>query len=813
VANVQLFKSNGPAKFSAIGAALMAAAFLAQGSIAAAQSRPMRLGPRLQWLLQQQQEQQNRAGPVDSNAPAPPAVDGLGPWLKRFHETVPQTAADFGAVDTPALAEAADAVEQWIILWGRVAAGQQPLEQINTLSRLLDAKQLVDRELDNLLITRTRFASLPDDNDRHAALRGYLLTASKLIDLSGRLRYDLVDILDDTADRLADQPGLRERLIDLLLEKHNGIGAFVMSVDLIDPSAQANEAGNAAANSLKTGQLAALPPRERRLAMRTLAGGANATNAASAGANGPPGISAVPGANGMPSINGIPMANGAMGVNGVGVIDPVFSPSAVLSAAQKLKVIQLMATAGSVDSISDLSALALNDNTSPTLVLAAAEAIRTLGLPQDPRPGQDDSLPQPPITAGKLHERLAKIDPAMWRPSERSRVESLLAWLSARQEHGLEGNTYQLGRFEVQPGDWLLMRNPSPYNLFTDLSPGLFTHVGIVTLETGSDGKRRMVVVDLEERGTSIPATNVETFLSRTLNYVFLRHPDPTVARKMGEAAAAIIGNPAEFDLNFRTDRIAALKGTPLTGQKIHTYCAGLLLLCAQETAEPPEAFFPITETTAAGYTKANIAKIGLSLGSGFVSPTGALFSPRLEIVGRSEPMYDPQREIEEAIYDHFAHLIEEKDLHPTADLFQALRLKVAEASKNSPLLAQALAASANVSAQMDLVSAAKTAAVIETLDEIAYRAGREFDTAQQAIADGPLPPAADDRQPPTADQRQLTPDQRADIDKYRARHAELAARWDQRQLSPRGLRNELVKYYIQQGCGQLDERLGSSEK
>jgi hypothetical protein len=41
------------------------------------------------------------------------------------------------------------------------------------------------------------------------------------------------------------------------------------------------------------------------------------------------------------------------------------------------------------------------------------------------------------------------------------------------------------------------MRNPSPYNLFTDLAPGLFTHVGVVAVETGSDGKRRMVVVDL----------------------------------------------------------------------------------------------------------------------------------------------------------------------------------------------------------------------------------------------------------------------------------------------------------------------------
>ncbi len=91
-------------------------------------------------------------------------------------------------------------------MWGRVAAGQMPNEQVNIMARLLDAKQFVDRELENVLATRTRFAALPADNARHAALQGYLATASKLVDLSGRLRYDMVDILDDTADRLADQP-------------------------------------------------------------------------------------------------------------------------------------------------------------------------------------------------------------------------------------------------------------------------------------------------------------------------------------------------------------------------------------------------------------------------------------------------------------------------------------------------------------------------------------------------------------------------------------------------------------------------------
>ena len=118
-----------------------------------------------------------------------------------------------------------------------------------------------------------------------------------------------------------------------------------------------------------------------------------------------------------------------------------------------------------------------------------------------------------------------------------------MAWLDERAHKGLTEDRLRLGLFEVQPGDWLLMRNPSPYNLFTDLSPGLFTHVGVVAAETGKDGIRRLVLVDLPERGTTMPATNVDAFVNRSLHYVFLRHPDPAVAKKMGETAAEVIGS------------------------------------------------------------------------------------------------------------------------------------------------------------------------------------------------------------------------------------------------------------------------------
>ena len=218
----------------------------------------------------------------------------------------------------------------------------------------------------------------------------------------------------------------------------------------------------------------------------------------------------------------------------------------------------------------------------------------------------------------------------------------MVAWAAEHDKTGLAGDVYRLGTFEIRPGDWLLMRNPSPYNLFTDLSPGLFTHVGVAAIEKGSDGRRRMVIIDIPESGPEMPATNVDAFLQRTRHFVFLRHPDSETAAQMAQAAASTVGNISQFDLNFRTDRILPLAGEPLAGKKIHTYCAGFLYLCALQTERPRDEFFPLKEGPAEGYTTENLAKFGFSFGEDFISPTGAFFSPTLKLVGRREPMYDP---------------------------------------------------------------------------------------------------------------------------------------------------------------------------
>lgn len=498
---------------------------------------------------------------------------------------------------------------------------------------------------------------------------------------------------------------------------------------------------------------------------------------------------------------------GATVAVGALLFDPVSSDPAEriepMPASVKRKVLNLVAVSGAMDLLPQLAAFARDSRTPPSLLLETAETIRAIGLPQDVRPGQDPEVPKPAITASELHTLLARVDPEEWRASDKPRVEEMLAYLDERAKKGLTEDRLRLGRFDVQPGDWLLMRNPSPYNLFTDLSPGLFTHVGVVAAETGPDGIRRLVLVDLPERGTRMPATNVDAFVARSLHYVFLRHPDRAVAQKMGETAAELIDAPTEFDLNFRTDRVTSLKGQSLKGKKIHAYCAGFLLLCAQTTGLPREDFFPIAEGPAGGKTRENLAKIGITFGDNFISPTGALFSTKMQIVGRREPMYDSQREVEEAIYDYFAESLKTKTLSATPDLFQSMELKLAEASKTNPLLAKAMASAAHVDQDLDLVSAAKTEAVVEDLDRIAYGNSREYLLVRRAIIEGPNPA-------PVPGQ---TAEQTAQLVELRKKFSDLADQWDNEKISPRNLRIALVRHYIQHGKDELDKQFFSDEK
>lgn len=486
---------------------------------------------------------------------------------------------------------------------------------------------------------------------------------------------------------------------------------------------------------------------------------------------------------------------------GADVFAPYLADSqAPVTLAQKRHVIDLIGRSGDTSLLPHLLDTVHAKEITPDLKLSAIAAIVNIGVPQDWRPGQSQDEQPPVVTARELVTELRKLRFTPEYDGSYTRLrDQLIPRLEQAASKGNVNNAIRVGGINVHVGDWLLIRNPSPYNQVTDLAPGLFTHVGVVAAEQGTDGKTRLVVVEVPERGDRVPATNVDAYLARTLHYFFLRHPDDAVAGRMASVAAEVIGNETQFDLTFRNEHVRELKGKPLKGQRIHTYCAGLLHLCAQETGAPLSDFFPVIEGPPGGNCLENLKKLGMSIGDDFVSPTGALLSPKLEIVGRREPMYDPGREVKEAVYDHFAHCLINKTLEPSPDAWQSLREKVAGLAKYNPWLAKALAQANDVSEHLDLESAAKAAAVIETLDEIADDALEGYLDARQALA----------RQA----NAELTAQERATLAAYRRTHAALYQRSLAGTISPRELRMALVKHYSDAGKKRLDERFFSDKQ
>ena len=634
-------------------------------------------------------------------------------WIELYAQRMPKRAADCTPQVLEPFKKAADMVESWAAYLARFEGVTEGTDILARIDRLLAAKQRVDELLDEGFAMRGQFIEGTIDKNR---IRVWLGVMSNLIDLSGRLKLQLMEAVNYAAFRVATDATLRERLVDLCIERNSEVGAAVVGILILPPPPQAPQN---------------LPP---------------------------------------------------------------------VSDATKLRIMELIAATGERSQLPRLAQFIRDPESPLELVVHAVDTIGKIGLPQDLRPEDvdDEDIPRPVITADEAFGLLEGVPPTRLDAKTAALRKELLEWLDYRRKHGLEGDSYRLGHFDVQPGDWLLMRNPSPYNLFTDLHPGLFTHVGVATIEKGSDGKRRMVIVDLPERGSQIPAENVESYISSTLHYAFLRHPNPEYAKIMGDRAAAIIGNDSSFDLNFRTDRVLDLKGKPLDGVAIKTYCAGLLLLCAQETPLPRERFFPIPETARGGNTAENMKKLGLSIGKDFISPTGCLFSPELIIAGRVTPLYEPTREVEEMVFDHFSYGLEHKTFTPSPDLYQSLRVKLAEAAEENPLLAEALRKKENIGREMDLVAAAKTQAVVETLDEIAYGHSDLFTMARFAVTCGDL-----DRLPALG----YSSEQIEQFRMLRQRHQDLYERFLKGTLLARDLRVALVKYYGEQGKQELDRR------
>ena len=604
---------------------------------------------------------------------------------------------------------------------------------------LLDRDAEIESNVDAVLKLRTAFHDLPRADPQRQRIRDYLSICERLIKLNGKLHYLQRDAFDAATYRLANRFDELRELMRLLAERRSVPGAAMLAFVLDEPD---------------------------------------------------------------PSTGLKPYPD-----------------------ALRMEALQLMGAARSVDSLPVLSEFVRRESVRPELKLYALEVMREIGVPQEPHPLQDPSIQPPPVTPGKLLELARQIQLSSEPTANGAngdgvngdgvngdgvngdgvngtrRLQAMIQWLEQRVRRGVTGDSFRVGRLEVKEGDWFLMRNPSPFNRFTDIAPGLFTHVGIVTALTDDRGVRRFVVTDVPERGDHVPATNVDAYVKAPLHFLFLRHEDDRVNRVIAKAAAETIGNPSQFDLLFRTDRVAQWKGKSLQDVTVHTYCAGYLLLCAQQTGLPRTEFFPVSEYSPSEQCQKNLAVLGLRLGVNYISPTGPLFSRQHKIVGGRKPFYSPSREVQAAVFDYFGEQMTNAVLTPAPDLVQSLRAKVAGLSRYNPWLARALAKANNVSPRMDLEAAAKAAAVIETLDEIANGASEEYRFARLVLANS---------------EEELADLPAEELERsiaFRKRHADLDRRVERGEISPRELRLALVSYYSKKGKDALDRRFFSKSQ
>ena len=110
----------------------------------------------------------------------------------------------------------ADQLEAWAaeLIWN---SDDNTAEQVLArLEQLIAAREQIDQCLDRVLRLRTSFAALEASDSRRMQMRCYLQVTSRIIDLSGRLRYLLHDAIQAATYALEASPGDFHRLIELL---------------------------------------------------------------------------------------------------------------------------------------------------------------------------------------------------------------------------------------------------------------------------------------------------------------------------------------------------------------------------------------------------------------------------------------------------------------------------------------------------------------------------------------------------------------------------------------------------------------------
>ncbi len=184
--------------------------------------------------------------------------DPLAGWLTHLERSVPSEMAKFEPALPGQLATASDAIEQWAVDRSTFRSARSVDDALAVMRQLLDAKRRVDRLLDTTIELRTQAAANSDPDTGRDHIRSFLRTCSRLIDLSGRLRYLQNDALQLVASRFTTTSSDRQRLVELLIQYRSSIGAMVAG-PLLNASVEPPRRRIAAANAERDRRCIARP--------------------------------------------------------------------------------------------------------------------------------------------------------------------------------------------------------------------------------------------------------------------------------------------------------------------------------------------------------------------------------------------------------------------------------------------------------------------------------------------------------------------------------------------------------------------------
>ena len=420
------------------------------------------------------------------------------------------------------------------------------------------------------------------------------------------------------------------------------------------------------------------------------------------------------------------------------------------------RLIDLVRISGQTNLLEELALLTEADGVDPLARLLAARCIEQFGVPQLARLTQPVEVPQSTVTARRIATAIERVRPSL-PPSLQTDASSLALRLQSKAVQGAApSETMRVMGIHFQRGDWILLREATPFTVASSLHPQCYHRIALVAHEAGTDGLGRLVVIDHTNNRLGVQVSSLDNWIAfvqeHTIAWCVLRPVDALLSQMIEQSALSLaVVRSSARESNERSsvfqDRSCFSSGLAVTRSALAA------------TGVNPAIFFPLQESSPEGILGDNLKRLGVDLPDSFCSPTGLLLSKACIPIAMKIQAFDSRCGIRSAVFEYFD---------------RSLCTRVVDSLSEH--------------------SGSKTITLF--LNEVADRAVAAFDTAILAIVESDDPDAA----PPTDAQSESL-----------RLYSHLVEQWGQQQLSLAQLREEVSQHVVADAIRTLDRKFFSN--